>query len=53
MPRRPRFCPAGIPVQVVQRGNNRQVFFAKEADMAAYANWLSEYAKKFDVEVDG
>jgi len=51
MPRRPRFCPAGMPVHVVQRGNNRQVCFAKEADMAADANWLGEYAKKFDVEV--
>jgi REP element-mobilizing transposase RayT len=53
MPRRPRVCPAGMPVHVVQRGNNRQVCFAKEADMAAYANWLGEYAKKFDVEVHG
>jgi putative transposase len=38
MPRRLWFCPAGMPVHVVQRGNNRQVCFAKEADMAAYAN---------------
>jgi putative transposase len=42
-----------MPVHVVQRGNNRQVCFAKEADMAAYANWLGEYAKKIDVEVHG
>jgi putative transposase len=42
-----------MPVHVVQRGNNRQVCFAKVADMAAYANWLDEYAKKFDVEVHG
>jgi REP element-mobilizing transposase RayT len=43
MPRRPRFCPAGMPVHVVQRGNNRQVCFAKEADMiASFANWLGE-----------
>jgi putative transposase len=42
-----------MPVHVVQRGNNRQVCFAKEVDMAAYANWLGEYAKKFDVEVHG
>ncbi|MFT7043653.1 MAG: putative transposase [Candidatus Azotimanducaceae bacterium] len=53
MPRRPRFCPAGMPVHVVQRGNNRQVWFAKEVDIAAHANWLGEYAKKFDVEVHG
>ncbi len=53
MPRRPRFCPAGMPIHVVQRGNNRQVCFGKDADMAAYANWLGEYAKKFDVEIHG
>ena len=53
MPRRPRFCPAGMPIHVVQRGNNRQVCFGKEADMSAYANWLGEYAKKFDVEIHG
>lgn len=53
MPRRPRFCPAGLPVHVVQRGNNRQVCFATDADIAAYANWLGEYAKKFSVEIHG
>jgi hypothetical protein len=45
MPRRPRFCPADIPVHVDQRGNNCQVCFAKDADMAAYTKWLSEYAE--------
>ena len=25
MPRRPRFCPAGMPIHVVQRGNNRHL----------------------------
>lgn len=53
MPRRPRFCPAGLPVHVVQRGNNRQVCFAKEGDLAAYANWLAESADKFNVDVHG
>jgi putative transposase len=53
MPRRPRCCPADIPVHVAQRGNNRQVYFAKDADMAAYAKWLGEYAEKFGVEIDG
>jgi putative transposase len=40
-------------VHVVQRGNNRQVCFAKEQDLAAYANWLGEYAEKFEVHVHG
>ena len=40
-------------MHVVQRGNNRQVCFAKEQDLAAYANWLGEYAEKFEVHVHG
>ena len=53
VPRRSRLCPAGLPVHVVQRGNNRQACFAKDADMAAYASWLGEYAEKFSVESHG
>ena len=51
MPRRIRDCPPGLPVHIVQRGNNRQVCFAKEADIKAYANWLGESAEKFDIAV--
>lgn len=51
MPRRRRCCPPGLPVHVVQRGNNRQVCFASDADMKAYANWLREGAVKFGVDV--
>jgi putative transposase len=36
---------------VVQRGNNRQVCFADEADLKAYAHWLREGARKYGVEV--
>lgn len=36
---------------MIQRGNNRQVCFASEEDMRAYLSWLSEYAKKCNVEV--
>ncbi len=49
MPRRPRYCPAGMPVHVVQRGNNRQVCFTSDKDMAAYAAWLYEAAEKYGV----
>jgi len=42
MPRRRHLCPPGLPVRVVQRGNNRQVCFAADADMKAYANRLRE-----------
>lgn len=51
MPRRPRFFPIGVPVHVVQRGNNRQICFESDADMAAYVNWLLEGAQKFGVQI--
>ncbi len=51
MPRRLRLCPAGIPQHVVQRGNNRQVCFACDADLKAYALWLCEGAQKFNVQI--
>ena len=53
MPRHPRFCPAGIPVHVIQRGNNRQTLFTTDLDIAAYAHWLAKGADKFDVHVHG
>ena len=40
-----------VPQHVIQRGNNRQVCFGGENDMAAYANWLKEYAKKYEVDI--
>ena len=53
MPGRRRFCPAGFPIHVIQRGINRQICFTCDADIAAYANWLSEGADKFDVQING
>ena len=53
MPRRRRYCPVGIPVHVIQRGNNRQTLFTSDSDVAAYADWLSEGAGRFQVEVHG
>lgn len=51
MPRLPRLCPVGIPQHVIQRGNNRQICFSADEDMAAYAHWLHEYAIKFHVHI--
>ncbi len=51
MPRRRRDCPPGLPVHVVQRGNNRQTCFASDADLAAFANWLQEGAKRYGVSI--
>ena len=44
MPRKRRFFLPGVPVHVVQRGNNRQAVFFDENDYRAYLEWLSEAA---------
>ncbi len=51
MPRYPRFCPPGIPVHIIQRGNNRQVCFTSDEDIAAYAYWLMEGAIVCDIKI--
>ena len=51
MPRYPRFCPAGYPVHVIQRGNNRQACFTCDEDIVAYAHWLAEGSTKYGVSV--
>tara|TARA_R110002073_G_scaffold318467_1_gene492598 strand:- start:1982 stop:2326 length:345 start_codon:yes stop_codon:yes gene_type:complete len=49
LPHRLRLSPAGVSQHIVQRGNNRQVCFACDEDVAAYANWLHEGARKYEV----
>jgi putative transposase len=51
MARLPRACPIGIPQHVIQRGNNRQVCFAGEQGLAAYAGWLKDYSKEYQVDI--
>ena len=51
MARLPRVSPVGVPVHLIQRGNNRQSCFAAEEDYAAYLAWLKEYSDKFKVDV--
>lgn len=51
MPRQPRFCPAGYPVHVIQRGVNRAVCFTSNQDMAAYAASLKEGAERYGVAI--
>jgi len=51
MARLPRIAPADVPIHIIQRGNNRQVCFAAGEDYGAYIVWLTEYAKKYMVEV--
>jgi putative transposase len=51
MARLQRIGPLGIAQHIIQRGNNRQVCFASEQDMAVYAHWLREYAGQFAVAI--
>ena len=51
MARLPRISPVGIPVHLIQRGNNRQACFVCDEDHGAYAGWLKKYARKYSVEI--
>lgn len=42
MPRKSRFFLPGIPVHIVQRGNNRQPVFFDDNDYRVYLDWLAE-----------
>ena len=46
MPRRPRVMLPGVPVHLIQRGNNRQVCFAAPEDYRNYLDWLIELSPK-------
>ncbi len=46
MPRRARIIIAGIPVHLIQRGNNRQPCFFDEQDRNNYMKWLAECAEE-------
>lgn len=51
MPRRPRITIPDTPHHIIQRGNNRQPCFYREADYRCYLDWLSTYAKETDCSV--
>lgn len=51
MARLARISPEGIPIHVIQRGNNRQACFVDDEDYILYASCLKEYAARFTVEV--
>lgn len=48
MPRRSRIIVPGVPLHVIQRGNNRQACFFAEEDYLFYLDWLAEYAESTD-----
>ena len=45
MPRRKRLQVAGLPLHIIQRGNNRQACFFADEDYQCYLNWLKAYAE--------
>ncbi len=45
MARLPRFYVPGIPLHVIQRGNNRGTLFHQLADYTVYKDWLKEAAQ--------
>lgn len=51
MPRLPRLEAVGVPQHIIQRGNNRQLCFGSNEDFAAYAAWLKEYSRKYEVDI--
>ena len=51
MPRRARITLAGVPLHLIQRGNNRQVCFFAREDYKRYLDWLCEYAEECRCEI--
>ena len=51
MARLSRISPVGVPVHVIQRGNNRQACFVSDEDHGAYVNWLKEYSSTYSVDI--
>ena len=45
MPRRPRIAVAGVPLHIIQRGNNRQACFFSADDHGLYLELLAQYAQ--------
>ena len=46
MARRPRIVLPGIPLHIIQRGNNRDACFFTDSDYLVYLEWLEEAAIK-------
>ena len=51
MPRLKRFCPIGVPVHIIQRGNNRNRCFVSDDDMANYSRHLDEASSRYQVDI--
>ena len=53
MPRLGRVVLPNYPHHIVQRGHNKQVVFAEEADYRYYLSTLEDFKDLYDVEVYG
>lgn len=51
MPRRPRVTLPGVPLHLIQRGNNRQACFFADDDYRAYLEWLEEYSTECECAI--
>lgn len=51
MPRMPRLSVPGVPLHIVQRGNNRQAVFFQDSDYIAWLDTLFECASRYGVSV--
>lgn len=51
MPRRSRLVLPGVPMHLIQRGNNRQATFFADEDYLNYLHWLTEGAERFACRV--
>jgi len=51
MPRRARLRIAGLPLHLIQRGNNRSACFYADEDCSLYLHHLGELSRKFSCAV--
>ncbi|MDE0284832.1 MAG: transposase [Gammaproteobacteria bacterium] len=51
MARLPRLYLPDVPQHIIQRGINRQACFISDKDFAAYAYWLDQSARRYQVAV--
>jgi REP element-mobilizing transposase RayT len=53
MAKLPLSAPAGVPQHIIQRGNNRQVSFARSQDMQMSTAFLCKALEKYVVQCHG
>jgi len=51
MPRRARIALPGVPLHIIQRGNNRQACFFAEDDYCFYLHWLAHHAPRCGCQI--